>query len=678
MKRFINITLTFILALLLTQGVFAAEFGEHPERARVRYVVSPGKKLNVRDKPMVKGTLLYQLRPGDIIYVDSLQTTYSHGYEWAVITDKWGRGLPKDGYITFLNRLVPEENPLYNPPTDEQRKIEDAVESSQKVAKWILLVLSIIFAIWFIYLYFSDEGKEKLIGYEHMGMRRTFFFNIQPYKSILYITLFLIAAIAASVLTLLVIGGLGFGLLWLVKILCYALVWIGIILCIACVILTICGQFICVIGIFLGGLIWYFDDPIEAFAEACADTGLRFFNEFNILGFTVDMAEQYWKPALIAVATPIVLFLSLAVLWLIIAGGLNLFEKIITKRYSVKHPCPHCHQQSEPAKYLSKGDEGYEYIPNNISLRPGMYGLFHIRHPYTREKMPTMILNGRDKMARECVNCGKRIQADEGTDLHLAMVGTPQSGKSTLTYRLLAEVFSRAGEDRVEFTDTVNTIKDRDMIRKVKSISQNDKINDDDMPAKTAVNDVASTQVIIKRNRVPVPYRLFINDVGGELFDPDNKVQSHNATRFFRNVESILLMIDPITTDLSDCDTSDSYKEWLNTHGNDVAGKLRLRDIQDTVDNQINIHGNDFKKIHLNLILPKMDLKYIPEKYNIDIQENLKRYLTEEMGLGDLLFWGSKFASVNIFAVGAISKGAKSNISPLFEKIIVEQLGIKI
>lgn len=678
MKRLLNIIMLFLVAFSFSPGISAAEFGEHPERAKQRYVISSGKKLNVRTKPSTKGKLIYQLRPGDVVYIDSIRVTTAGGYDWVTITDKWGQGFPQEGYVTSLNRFVAEDNPLYDPPTEEQKKIEDAVESSQKVAKWIMLVLSIIFAIWFIGAYFSEEGKEKLIGYKNNGMRRTFFFNAQPYTSIIYVTLFLIAAIAASVVSLIAVGGVVFVLLWIVKILCYALVWIGIIMCILCIIGTIGGALVCIVGIIIGGLIWYYDDAIESFAEACADTGLHFFNEFNIFGFTVDMAVEYWQPVLIAVATPIVLFLALAVIWLLAAGALILFEKIMTKRYSIKHPCPHCHQPSEPATYMSKGPDGYEYIPNDIQLRPGMYGLFHITHPVTGEKMPTMILNGRDKMPRECANCGKRIQADEGTELHLAMVGTAQSGKSTLTYRMIAEIFSRAGEDKVDFTDARDTIKDRDMIRKIKSISRRGYIADDDMPAKTATNDLASTQLIIKRNHMPVPYRLFINDVGGELFDPENKAQSSNATRYFRNVDTILMMIDPVTTDLSDCDTSDAYTEWLTRFDKDAAVKLRIKDIQDTIDNQIQQHGNNPKRIHLNLVLPKKDLGYIPGDINLDSQEDLKRYMIEEMGLGDLFNWSSKFASVTLYAVGATSKGKDANISPIIDKVIVDQLGIKI
>ncbi|MDE6577798.1 MAG: hypothetical protein K2K58_06480 [Muribaculaceae bacterium] len=678
MKRLLQIIMLLIMSLSASFPLQAKEFGEHPERARQRLVVTQGKKLNVRSKPSVKGTLIYQLRPGDIIYVDSIHFITSGGYEWLPVTDKWGQRLPREAFVTNFSRFRIEDNPLYDPPSDDQKKIEDAVESSQLIAKWILLLLSIAFAAFFLYKYFSTEGKEKLLGYRVNGMRRTFFFNSQPYTAIIFVTLFLAGAVAAAVVSLITLGAVVYGLLWLVKILCYILVWVGIIMCVGCAIAIFSGDWKFIIGVILGGVIWYYDDKIEAFAEASADTGLKFFNEFNILNYSLDITLQYWKPVLTCIAAPIALFLALAVIWLLIAGILILLEKIVTGRYNIKHPCPHCHQPSEPARYLSKSDEGYLEIPNDIKLRPGMYGLFHITHPVTLEKMPTMIMNGRDKLARACANCGNRIQADEGTEVHLAMVGSPQAGKSTLTYRIIAELFSRAGEQRVSFTDVKGTIKDRQLIDKVKAIAEKNMIEDANLPSKTALNDLASTQLIIRRNHTPVPYRLFINDVGGELFDIENQRQSQNATRFFHDIDSILFLIDPLTTDFSDCEPSPEYAEWVSKCASYGVAKLKVKDLQDTVDNQIKLHGNSPKRINLNIVLPKIDMDYLPADIDINSQEDLRRYLIDEMGLGSFMHWAGQFRSVSIFAVGAMASGNKSNIAPLIDAVIIGQLGIRL
>lgn len=677
MKQIFKLIIAFILVFSTSLSISGAEFGAHPERAVHKYEISPGKKLNIRAEPSTKGALIYQLKPGDVVYIEDETLYDGSGYQWVKIADKWGKKTVRDGYVTNLDRFIQQENPLYDPPTEEQKKIEDAVEHSQTIAKWVLLILSLIAAALMIGSYLSEDAKEKIIGKEVDGMRKTFFFNIAPYRFVIYLSLMLIGAIVVSIIVMLLLGGAVFVLLWIVKILCYIIMWVGIIGCILCIIGCIGGAWVCIIGVVIGGIIWYYSDQITTFGEYCANMGLEFFNEFNIIAYTVQLLNDYWEPALMIVCLPLAIFLGLAILWMLIAGILIGYEKIVTSRYNIKHPCPHCQQPSEPATYLSLGDGGYEELPNDIQLRPGPYGLFHITHPHTNEKMPTMIINGRDRLARYCGNCGKRIKAIEGTEVHVALVGSPQSGKSTLTYRMIAEIFRKAGEDRVEFTDVKNTIKDQSLKPKIQSIAEKGKIEEADLPAKTTTNDIASTQLIIKRQHSSVPYRLFINDVGGELFDPNHQANGHNSTRYFRNVDSILLVIDPLTTDFSDNDPSKRFSEWLKEHAEEGVGKLPVSDMQATIDNQMEKHGRNFKNVHLNIILPKKDLGYIPSNFNLQMQDDMKEFVEQEMGLGSLMHWAQKFGSVNVYAVGAVSEGEKSNISSIMRDIITGQLGIK-
>lgn len=675
--------LYFLLLLLLVSFSIAPEasakqFGENPERSPQAHVVTEGKKLNVRSSPSLNGTILYQLRPYDVVYLSDETPVEADGYQWVKITDRWGGSYPRDGYVTNLNRLSGIENPNYVPRSEDLQKIDRAVVSSQRITKWVLLGLSVVLAIAYIYRYFRKNTKEKILGPLKNGMRKTFFFNVAPYRSILYLTLFLVGGVASAVAVMLIVGGGSYGILWIVKILCYVVMWVGVVGCIIGVICCLTGHWDFFWIAVLGGVIWYFDDSITAFGDKCADSGLVFFNELNILHYTWEgLILPYWKPVLIATLVPMAIFIVLAVIWLMAAGILIGIEKIVTLRYNIHHPCPHCQHPSEPATYLSKGENGYIELPENVKLRPGFYGLFHITHPDTREKMPTMLANGRDRLARKCANCGKRIQANEGTDLHLAMVGSAMSGKSTLTYRLIAEIFNRAGHDSVHFTDVNNSIRDNTMIAKVKSIAENGMISEDDMPRKTATNNLASTQLNITRKHAPVPYRLFINDVGGELFDPSNIANGPNATRYFRNVQSILLLLDPITTDFSDGEPSDEFLEWIKKNDEQRVRKLPFRHLMDTIDNQLEQHGTKPSDLYLNIILSKADLGYLSIQQNTTSNDRLRRFVEEEMGLGTLLHWAKKFSSCSIFAVAATAKGDNSNVAPLVDVIISGQLGIK-
>lgn len=686
MYKIIRLLIAALLTIIVAApAAEAKEYGSNRSQKEYRYVVSEGQKLNVRSQPSTSGTLLTQLRPGDIVYLEADTTFRQNGYEWVTIVDEWNSNnssFAVEGYVTNIHRLIPEVNPEYRPVAAEVYIPEATIEHSQEIAKWVLMCLTILLSIagiaFFFYGMYTEENR-PITGRPINGMKKTFFFCPEPYIYVVAICLIMILAAVVSILVMLALGGTVFVLLWIVKILCYVLMWVGIISCIIGIIACICGAWGAIIAVIIGGIIWAYDDEITGFGDYCAEKGLAFFNEFNILSFSWDLVVEYWRPALLIAATPIALLLALAILWMIFAGSLMLIERIVTSRYNIKHPCPHCQRPSEPAIYLSRTDEGYEPLPNNIKLRPGVYGLFHITHPKSKERMPTMLLNGRDRLARECGNCHKRIRAEEGTELHIALAGSPQSGKSTLTYRLLAEIIRRVGSKRADFTDVKQTVKDEAMPDKIRRIAAEGYISPENMPAKTAVDDVASTQMIIKRQHLPVPYRLFINDVAGEVFDFNNAQVTADATRFFGNVNSILFIIDPITTNLSDGEGyADNYKAWLDKHDDKSVVKLDVKAMKDSIINQLKAHNRDPKQVHMNLVLVKKDLGYINRDVDVNSQDNLRVFFDEELGQHDLLNWGNQFASLTLLAVSAVAKGDESNITSVVDSVIVKQLDISL
>ncbi len=686
MYKIIRLLIAALLTIIVAApAAEAKEYGSNRSQKEYRYVVSEGQKLNVRSQPSTSGTLLTQLRPGDIVYLEADTTFRQNGYEWVTIVDEWNSNnssFAVEGYVTNIHRLIPEVNPEYRPVAAEVYIPEATIEHSQEIAKWVLMCLTILLSIagiaFFFYGMYTEENR-PITGRPINGMKKTFFFCPEPYIYVVAICLIMILAAVVSILVMLALGGTVFVLLWIVKILCYVLMWVGIISCIIGIIACICGAWGAIIAVIIGGIIWAYDDEITGFGDYCAEKGLAFFNEFNILSFSWDLVVEYWRPALLIAATPIALLLALAILWMIFAGSLMLIERIVTSRYNIKHPCPHCQRPSEPAIYLSRTDEGYEPLPNNIKLRPGVYGLFHITHPKSKERMPTMLLNGRDRLARECGNCHKRIRAEEGTELHIALAGSPQSGKSTLTYRLLAEIIRRVGSKRADFTDVKQTVKDEAMPDKIRRIAAEGYISPENMPAKTAVDDVASTQMIIKRQHLPVPYRLFINDVAGEVFDFNNAQVTADATRFFGNVNSILFIIDPITTNLSDGEGyADKYKAWLDKHDDKSVVKLDVKAMKDSIINQLKAHNRDPKQVHMNLVLVKKDLGYINRDVDVNSQDDLRVFFDEELGQHDLLNWGNQFASLTLLAVSSVAKGDESNITSVVDSVIVKQLDISL
>ena len=663
-------TILFSLLSLFASNAYSAEFG-FPDGETNGHTVTEGKKLNVRARPSKDATLIYQLRPYDRVYFDTDSVYQGDGEEWMKVTAKWGSGPVMTGYVTNLHRF----SGLEKRTEDFEAKVEKIRRGSQRGAKMVAIALAVLFAAGAIAWYFHKDPKVRILGKKEKGMRRIFFLNPAPYKSILIITLALICGTLAAVGLLLAIGGGSYGILWTVKIICSILNVIGYILIVVAVIGVFTKHAELLLFGALGLLIVACNDDIVNFGNKCEDIGKIFLQEVDITDYFLQLLRDNWIPIFIFLFLPLALFLSLASIWLLGAGILIGIEKIMTNRYNIHHPCPHCQQPSEPARYLSKSEAGYLELPNKIRLRPGAYGLLHITHPVTGEKMPTTLLNGRDRLPRLCANCGKKIQANEGTDLHIALVGAAMAGKSTLTLRLLAEMMKNVGEINVSFSDTANTMRDKSIPFKVKWIANNGYISTDQLPNKTAVSDTASLQVNISRRNSKIPYRLFINDVGGELYDSSNRANGENRTRFFRNVDSILFVVDPLSTDLSDCDPSQRFIRWERNTGG-ARTKLPLRQLMDTVDNQLAQYHRNPKDVDINIIFPKIDLGYIPADYDITSSASLQEFAENELGLSSLLYWARKFRTFSLFAISATTMPEEANISPLYYALFHKQLRI--
>ncbi len=658
----------------------AKEIGD-PENAPFAFRVDGPRKINVRMYQDKNSALVRQLTDGDIVYVSEITTDY-YDHDWYVISGGDGWIYKPDADAS--TQLVPVDNPYFSPNADEASYTPQDVEDSHKWGRIIFIVLAIAFAFFGIwkaidYLkteYQYDDDFDWIRGRaSDEGMRKRFFFNWEPYQLILAITLALILSLLAAIVTMLVIGGGVFVLLWIVKIITYVLLWVAIIGGVLSAFVVWGGDDDSkgggCIGLVIGITCIVFKDNITNFADACSDTGLAFLKEFNILAFALDLIKQYWLQALIYVCIPLMLFLACAGIWMIFAGILIGFEALVTWRYNINHPCPHCHQSSEPAQYLSQGVE----LPEGISLRPGMYGLLHITHPVTEEEMPTMLLNGRDRLTRICPHCGHPISAKEGTEKHIVMAGGPESGKTTLSYRFIAELIRLGYEP--EFTDEQFAIlNSATVISSIRKIAETGEITVDTLPQKTTEGQTGAMQVMLKRRNAPVDYRLFINDLAGERFsDIANGKITADSHNFFRDANVLIILIDPYTMAFPNC-KNDFVNDWIDKNSR-ISEELKMDPmrLRTALDNAITGGAIDRQRLHINIVLTKTDAGYIPAHVIQDDPEALRTFICAGLGLAPLVQWAEGMKSVNYFSIAAMAKGEKSRITP-FTRALITQLGI--
>ena len=695
-------TLLVLLCMMLFGSVDARAAGQYEyhsaygdvKDAQKCYIVN-AKTLNVRTSPSLykgkrkktkrKDNVGFKLSQGDTVFVSSLaQPMTADGVEWI--------GFSHEGndYYTDITKLNEVDNPRILPQETAEEKsggfwgwlkglfskkgdssadadadADVAADTGgflswlQRSAPTILLGLTaVLFILWALGMWFGDETDSK--DYfraevrDDTGMRPMFMYSLRPYKSSAAVSLALLGSFILSILVMLVLGGIIWGLLWVVKLLLWALIVIGWILVVVGVICIFVNWAIAIPALIVGGLITHYQETLEAWGNSCVETGMAFFDAINVWDFSLDLVQRYWVHAVVISLIPIALFLLAAIVVFFIALCLRGYEAWTTHRYNVKNPCPICKEPSEPARYfVNQTDEGE--LPTQ--LRPGIYGLLHVTHPKTGDRMPTLIANGRDQLLRACPHCSNFINFRAGTEKHIGFVGMPESGKTTLLCSIVGEMKHR--NSNMEFTGISENIA-KDFRDSVDYYVKEGHLDDDHLPQKTQAVLKSSTQCTLPRTKGGLPYHLYFDDVAGELFTSSGNDQS--LLLFAKTVENIIFIVDPMTMELELGEVSPELKRWLQQ--TDVATARNNRELQDglvacdSIANVLTKYNRDLSEIDFTFALVKSDMGYLGNTQQ-DNPNALRRFMSDDMALPNLISKTKGYRSVNFVAVSVYEKNNK-------------------
>ena len=532
-------------------------------------------------------------------------------------------------------------------------------DSPSKVLFIILIICTVIVTAigWYMA---SDFVFHNFTGHiQNNGMKRLWMYNHEPYTKVGSLLLIALAAFVASIIIILLVGGVIWGLLWVVKLILWAIIIIGWICLIGGGLALFGKEPVGCLPLIIGILIVSFQDTIEETGENLVAWGFEFMQSVNMFSWGLGIFKNYWDVILVVFFTPMVLFLGFAVFVITLNMLLNGFEFIVTRIYSIRRPCPICGSTATP-DYIVGGK------PHPVKLHPGVYGVFTHKSPVTGEGVPTMLLNGRGKVRRKCKNCNSEINSNTentiGTEIHIGIVGHRSSGKSYLLYSGLSSLMS-SYPDRFSQIDAVNDTQ----------IDGKKKLIDSKADIQTAVaNKYRAVQLILKSKMRPVPYHLFFYDVAGEKFNASSS--SHKtAMDFYRNVQSIVFIVDPSMLDISGTPASAKFVDWHKRNAN--AEKYRidgsfavLKDILETV-------GRKSNKIDFNFVCTKTDMGYLPELgYSKTPGENeIERFISTELGLSNLINSArASFKNVHFYTVSAIESD-KSRLKNLFITLLEQR-----
>lgn len=668
----------------------STEYAYHPNGKLVSVVSRGQQYANEEEYDSVSGRLIAERKyEGDPL---KLKSAYYYSYtddsigNWikAIKKDKRGKTVARLERTYTLSSIANLENgesqtaDLVRPAAtgnfikdyisdaEYRFKENNATNNAPTVILFIVLLgLTLLFS-WIYYRWahnkyglFTNFGGQE----DSNGMKRLWMFNKEPYLKVGISVLLLLLAFVSAILFLLAFGGVTYGVLYAIKLILIVIVWIGYI----CFIL---GGLVVFFGkepggclpMIIGGIIVSFEEPIRYFGESIVEWGFSFMNNLNLFSWGVGLFTKFWDVILAAFLTPMVIFLVFAILIMLLVFLLMGIEFSVMKVYSISRPCPSCGSTRTPEYWVD------EHHKHPVPLHPGVYGVFTQKNPETGKKIPAMLFNGKGKLLRKCTSCGCFMKADAektfGTEKHIGIVGHRSSGKSYLLYSALGALKKYYG-DRL---NQIDAEYDTNIVNNIKRIDRG-------LSIQTNLKDsYKAVQVMINRKMNPVPYHLFFYDVAGEKFNQASTA-SKTAMDFYRNVQTVVFVIDPAMIDYSFNPPSENIEKWLRKHTS--PEHFSVDGTFSTLKNILESVGRKTKSIDFMFVCVKADTGYLEACSYPTTGEDLgiEWFMREELGLSNLVN-AAKASFRNVkFDIASIKPAYSERLTSLFISIL-KNLGV--
>ena len=186
-----------------------------------------------------------------------------------------------------------------------------------------------------------------------------------------------------------------------------------------------------------------------------------------------------------------------------------------------------------------------------------------------------------------------------------------------------------------------------------------------------------SLQLSVVHPSSPVPYRLFLSDVAGEMFTAKD-VKKEDAA-FLRNTDVLVFVVDPFTMNISDLNLSDRMTEWCHNNRKSMKGGNSLKEATEVLTNLVKEYrdSKSARKIDLMLTLVKTDSGYL-EGVDVNDNEALKEFMKVDLGLdGVINDLETVFTDISYNAVSATENVAVSGIGNFMTRMF-DNLGMSL
>lgn len=270
----------------------------------------------------------------------------------------------------------------------------------------------------------------------------------------------------------------------------------------------------------------------EGYAAKVADGPTMPLSIGIVVGAYLGMAIGAVLNAILTLPFLLLGLLIIAGAWLLI-GVLRLAEAVRRVVRRASYECPVDHKRFPLPVYVCPGC-GAEHE----RLVPGRWGIFKRECRCGDVALPTMVLNGRQRVPQQCPDDGHPISGLVGFAemVRIALVAGPSAGKSALLAGMLYEL-DRAAKDGRLALDVVDASR-RDFQTALADFAGGR------LPAKTATGTRPALVAEIQgggRSRV-----LSLYDVAGESYAGDDAIRH---LRFLEAPGGLVLLVDPLSLD---------------------------------------------------------------------------------------------------------------------------------
>ena len=493
------------------------------------------------------------------------------------------------------------------------------------------------------------------------GMKRLWMYDSSRYLNVLVYFGVAFLCFLASILVIALVGGVLWLLAWILKIIVHIIIVFGWICTIIGVLGLIGKAGEALIPLIIGIIILSFKNSMKIMGNAAVDWSFAFLKRINMIGWGFNLCVSLWDVILLIFLSPVVLFLSVAAVIIVLNTLLNGIEWAVTRIYSIHRPCPSCGSTKTP-DYIVGGRI------HPVKLHPGMFGIFYQHSPVTGQAVPTMLLNGKGRLSRRCPSCGTIINSDTeksfGTDIHIGLVGHRSSGKSYLLYTGLSSL-KNAYPYAVSQIDADMDTRIEDKQRRIAAragIQTN------------VANRYRAVQLMVTSRHRPVPYHLFFYDVAGEKFNASSSSYK-TAMDFYRNVQSIVFVIDPGMIDYTGIPVNDKVRAWAEKSPN-RSELYRIDNSFSVLKDILESVGRNPARIDFTFVCTKSDTGYF-EAAGISrkslTEAAIENFIRRGLGLENLVNSAvAAFNDVHYFET-SVTEGSGGSVRALFEFLLKQR-----